>query len=316
VPRRQLTIYQNAEGLWWRLARAGLAQETRAVELDEHQLCLLSASPVVCQRSFLDYVEAESGDAPLEEPGLARTVRLMARQLGRLIGVRVGAAADEVEVLTVADLDGLDRLARRGRFTPAELRALRQDVLRRESAYIPRARVIWLGSRSLNHAAQEATHLVRAVALGEAGLAVERTRTEAYLARCYDAALGFFGSRLLNPARRSLSAQEWATAAADPRAEEHRLALEVVALLAALQPGGPRPALPVPATRERLLAASHAFGALLGDAASRAFAQGQLDKPAVHRLFRDPLRVPLDSLRALVRALRVRVPQRATRRAA
>ena len=31
----------------------------------EGELCLLNTSPVVCQQSFLDYLEAEAGDAPL-----------------------------------------------------------------------------------------------------------------------------------------------------------------------------------------------------------------------------------------------------------
>jgi hypothetical protein len=215
-------------------------------------------------------------------------------------------------VLTVAELDGLARLARAGRFTTAELRHLRQQALRRESAFLPRARVIWLGSRSLNHAAQEAAHLVRAVALGPA-LARRRPRQEAYLARCYEEALGFFGSRLLNPARRSLSAQEWAAEAAEPTGPRRRVGLEVTGLLAALAGRAPRPP---PGSPALFLAGSQAFGAVLGDALARAYSRGEVTRAGVRGLFRDPLDAPLDSLLGLARAVHLRLPQRATPRAA
>lgn len=315
VARRQLTVYQNAEGVWWRLARSGLAQETRAVELDQGQVCLLSASPVECQRSFLDYVEAEAGDAPLEEPGVARSLRLMARELGRLTGVRVGAAVDALEVVTVADLERLDQLARRSRYGPAGRRELQRQVLAQESAFFPRARVVWLGSRSLNHAAEEATHLVRWLAVGPA-LERPRPRREAYLARCYELGLGFFGSRLLNPARRSLSLAEWSLEAAEPASPQREVALQLLALLGALLAPEGRAPLPLPRSAAGAEAAARAVGAVLGEGLARAHAQGQLDRGAVRALFLDRLDSPAASLRALARRLQLRLPQRATGRAA
>ena len=78
--RESLVIYQNAEGVYWSLARTGKVETTRAVEISDRELCLVNTSPVVCQRSFLDYVEAEAGDAPLEESGIALTFRHLARQ--------------------------------------------------------------------------------------------------------------------------------------------------------------------------------------------------------------------------------------------
>src|SRR5262249_47728054 len=67
VERRQLIAYQNCEPIYWSLARRGEIGRVEAVELRPGELCLLNASPVVCQQSFLDYVDAESGDEPLQE---------------------------------------------------------------------------------------------------------------------------------------------------------------------------------------------------------------------------------------------------------
>lgn len=301
---KQLVVYQNAEGAWWRLARAGLAETARAVELSDAELCVFSASPVVCQRSFLDYVEAESGDAPIAERGLGQTFRHLARDIGRLTGVRVGAALDDVAVLTAGDLGAFEQLKARGRFTPSELAHLRRHVLSRESAWIPRAKAAWLASLSLNHAAEEAAHCVRYLAVGDA-MARERPRDEAFWARCLEEALGFFGSRLVNPARRCTSLEEWAhTFESGAPGEAQRVAAFVLALASAL-PEDTR-------TSRRLLplaplslfnGVSHALGYLLGDALAKAFARGEVSRQEVRALFEDRFDEPQATFRAWMRRL-------------
>lgn len=86
APRELLVVYQNAEGIYWRLAAKKLIGRARAVEVSAAELCLVNSSPVICQRTFLDYVDAEGGDAvPAEEPPethlqpLAQRVRALAR---------------------------------------------------------------------------------------------------------------------------------------------------------------------------------------------------------------------------------------------
>ncbi|MEW5737357.1 MAG: ChaN family lipoprotein [Myxococcota bacterium] len=301
--RRQLVVYQNAEGAWWRLAKAGLAETARAVELSEDEVCLFSASPVVCQRSFLDYVEAESGDEPLTESGLAQTFRHLARDIGRLTGVKVGAALAEVAVLTASDLDAVEKLRRRGRFTAAQLSQLERHVLSRESAWIPRARAAWLASLSLNHAAEEAAHCVRFLAVGDA-MQRERPREEAFWARCLEEALGFFGSRLVNPARRCTSLEDWAAHFQRGAGEAHRVAAFVLAITAAL-PEEPRASRALwPRSPLSLFnGVSHALGYLLGDALARAFSKGQVSRAEVRALFEDPFEDPHATFRAWVNRL-------------
>ncbi len=115
--RRGLVVYQNCEGVYWRLAREGQAGAVEAVELADGSVCLLNASPVVCQQSFLDYLEAEAGDAPMRDRSAADRFREMSSLIARLAGVPVGRALEEVEVATAADGDVLARIQQRGRFT-------------------------------------------------------------------------------------------------------------------------------------------------------------------------------------------------------
>jgi hypothetical protein len=300
-----LVVYQNAEGIYWSLAARGLVENTRAVEISANELCLVNTSPVVAQRSFLDYVEAEAGDAPLDddgEHGIATTFRHLARDIGRLVGIDVTRASSRVEVLTAATPDFLDRLRRRGAFTRAELRALERHVLSLESGWIPRARAVWLASRSLNHAAEEAAHFVRFVGVGTA-MERERPRTEAFWARCLEEALGFLGSRLVNPKRRCVSLDEWSFHFRSRSREGQReIGAFTLAIAAALHEAPEQARAMVPDDGHALFhGVSHAVGYLLGDALARAQARGALSRRELSELFRDRFDQPAETFAALAR---------------
>ncbi|NTX14508.1 ChaN family lipoprotein [Myxococcus sp. CA051A] len=286
--RRGLVVYQNAEGVWWRLARDGRMGVAEAVELADDTVCLLNASPVVCQQSFLDYLEAEAGDSPLMDRGASERFREMAALIGRLAGVPVVRALESVEVATVADGDVLARIQRRGRFTQAELSQLRRHILSRESSYIPRARTAYLASLSLNHAAEEAAHFVRHCAVGSA-MEAPRTASDAFYARCMEEALGFFGSRLVNPRRTCLGLAEWAKRFGESRGVERQVSAFVLAHKAAELEAPEEAVKLLPLRKDRLFhGVSHALGYLLGDRLYRAFDEGRLAKAEVRALFRDP----------------------------
>ena len=302
--RESLVVYQNAEGVYWSLARAGRVESTRAVEISERELCLVNTSPVVCQRSFLDYVEAEAGDAPVDESGIALTFRHLAKGIGRFTGLKVGAAANEVLVLSASDFDVLERLQKRARFSPAEVRHLEQHVLSLESAWIPRARAVWLASLSLNHVAEEAAHFVRHLCVGDA-MERPRSRADGFWARCLEEALGFFGSRLVNPKRRCTQLDEWTWHFESGRGETKQIAAFTLALSAALGDDLAAAQKMVPVSSLSLLnGVSHALGYLLGDALSRAFVDGSISAADVRALFRDPFDQPAVTFAALWRTER------------
>jgi hypothetical protein len=287
---RELIVYQNCEELYWRLARRGRT-DVEAVEVRQGEVCVFSASPVICQQSFLDYLEAEAGDEPLSERGLSDRFRELARLIARFVGVRIESSLEDVEVASAADLDFVRRVRARGRLGPAELAAVRRQALARESYYIPRARMAYLGSLSLNHAAEEAAHFVRHCCVGDA-MAAPRFAGDAFYARVLEEAVGFFGSRLVNPRRGFATPAEWARIFRTDRGEQRRIAAFVLAHLAADPTVDPL----LPAGDEALFhAVTHALGYMLGDALARAFARGRLGRAEVRALFRDPFRNPRGS---------------------
>jgi hypothetical protein len=234
------------------------------------------------------------GDAPLEDTNAASTFKGLARDLGRLLDVDMRRALKDVQVTTAGDLKLLERLSSRGRFGRGELEQLRRHVLSRESAYIPRARMAYLASLSLNHAAEEAAHFVRHVAVGPA-MERPRKRADAFWARCLEEAMGFFGSRLLNPKRRCTQIAEWSALFAGGSPAQRDVSAFVLALKAAEAEG--------PAASRRLLpladdhlfhAVSHALGYLLGEALARAFESGRMKRKELRSLFLDPFNAPGD----------------------
>ncbi len=299
-----LIVYQNAEGIYWSLAERGLAESTRAVEISDRELCLVNASPVVCQRSFLDYVEAEAGDSPLDEAGIAQTFRHLARDIGKLVGVDVRSASASLEVLTPSTTDFLERIQRRGRFSRVELKQLEKHVLSLESGWIPRANAVWLASMSLNHAAEEAAHFVRTVG-AKSPIDRERGHADAFWARCLEEALGFFGSRLVNPKRRAIGLDEWGwhfQNQAQTTVEKRQIAAFTLALSTALKDDVASASTMVPGDAGKLFhGVSHALGYLLGEAMAKAFERGSLKPAAVRQLFRDPFDTPVLTFAALCR---------------
>lgn len=298
--RKSLVVYQNCESIWWTLARRGRAEEVEAVRIRRGELCLVHTSPLVCQQTFLDYLEAESGDAPLIEDGTTERFRQMARLIGRFTGVNVREQVEDVIVLTAADSRPLEQIRARGQLRAREVDLVRKQILSRESYYVPRARAAYLASLSLNHAAEEAAHFVRHCAIGEAMDAPRRPQ-DAFYARCVEEALGFFGSRLVNPRRQCRQLAEWAELFRARRGEERQIAAFLLAHKAAEGDGAAEAAKLVPLRTDRLFnAVSHGLGYLLGDALHRAFSDGTLSRADIRKLFRDPLADPRATYFALV----------------
>ncbi len=301
--RRPLVVYQNCEELWWSLARRRRVDGTEAVRIRDGELCLIHTSPLVSQQTFLDYLESESGDAPLVEGGAAERFRQMAELIGRFVGVDVRGFAEEVEIGTPADSDFLERAQARGRFGRRELEQIRKQILARESYYLPRARMLWLASMSLNHAAEETAHFVRHCAIGDA-MDAPRRASDAFYARCMEEALGFFGSRLVNPRRRCEEIADWSETFSRKKGEERQIAAFLLAHKAAETEGPDEAAKLVPLRQDRLFhAVSHGLGYLLGHRLHRAFEKKHVTRAFIRELFADPLTDPRATYFALLKML-------------
>lgn len=197
IKQRAITLYQNSEAIYWRLAEAGADDIVEVVKLPGGNFCRMHTPPVICQRSYLNWLEHEEGEIDYAD-AKASFLELVDR-LCDFLSIDIGKERDDVEVFTCGDLSFLKQIKERYNFTKEEIKAIKHQILASESYYIARAKYVYLANLSINHAAEEATHFIKSVSSGE-----EKPREviDAFYANILHEALGFFGSKCINHKRK------------------------------------------------------------------------------------------------------------------
>jgi hypothetical protein len=183
------------------------------------RFCILNTPPVVCQQSFLNWLDIEQEGEQIATP--EQNVRNYARIIAKFFDLPVEDTIDELAVNSIADLSFLNRLRRRGDFSPADIRHIRTQILNSESYYIPRAKMVYLANLSVNHAAEEATHFLRHVCSDTDS--DPRFLVDAFYARCIEEAVGFLGSKLINHKRKTTGYRALARVAKNDPDKRQRL---------------------------------------------------------------------------------------------
>jgi uncharacterized iron-regulated protein len=282
---RPLILYQNCEEIYWKLEEHGQEHEVELVLVEEGSFCLLNTPPIVCQQSFLNWLDVDEGIPELAAP--EQNFKEYARLVASFFDLPLGDALDEVELASVVDLSFLSRLKRRGDFSTNDVREIKKQILRSESYYIPRARMVYLGNLSVNHASEEATHFMRHLCSGSHE---PRGLVDAFYARCLEEAMGFLGSKLVNHKRKCAHLPHFERLARSrvTSPEERELA-RLVILHAKMEQGErPRGLARIYETDADLFnAVTHVIGYRLGDKLYYALVRGQMAKDDIRSLFFD-----------------------------
>ena len=192
-----LIIYQNAHQIYWDLQAKGLEHETVLVKISEFEYCIINTPPIVCQQSFLNWLEMD--DITQSIDAVEENFKHYVGLLLKIFNLDIGDALSNIEIATVVDLSFLKRLQRRGDFSKDDMLQIKKQILSSESYYIPRANMVYLGNLSMNHASEEATHFLRHVM---SGCQEPLNLVDAFYARALEEAVGFLGSKMLNHKRK------------------------------------------------------------------------------------------------------------------
>ena len=285
IAPRKVILYQNSEEIYWQLEQRGIEHETELVRIDRDQYCSMNTPPIVCQQSFLNWLDSEEEGAALDAP--EENFKHYADLIASFFELDIGDALDEVELTSVVDLSFLERLRRRGDFSAADMELIEQQIVRSESLYIPRARMVYLGNLSVNHASEEATHFLRHVCSGseEPELLVD-----AFYARALEEAVGFLGSKLINHKRKCahLPYFERTARSRSASAQEKTLARLVVKHARMEEGKRVRGMLELyDSDPDMFNALTHVLGYRLGDKLYYGLVRGQLAKSEIRELFFD-----------------------------
>lgn len=315
---RALTLFQNSESIYWKLAEEGIDDRVEVVRLPDGNFCRMHTPPVICQRSYLNWLEHEEGEIDYAD-AKASFLELVDR-LCDFLDLGLGAARDEVELFTSGDLSFLRRLAERGDFSKPEIHTIKRQILASESYYIAKAKIVYLANLSINHAAEEATHFIKGVSSGPEE---PRDIADAFYANVLHEALGFFGSKCINHKRKCSHEKDFRgllsyfkTVRVPPdRRLEYETAHLVLECKKLERRGRPLARAEIFKGRMDLfLSLTHALGYMLGDALYYGLMGRAVTKARVRELFLNPWAEEGEPakvyLELLGRLKRVRIPKR------
>lgn len=284
-----VTLHQNHEDTYWRLAARGLTHSTHAVHLPRGNFCLLSSPPWTRLQSLVSWAEGE-------EPTAETDYLSLLKSCGEVLTEYLRMKAPSYEALSVASVRDADAVLRlpKAHLLPIERSLVRFHVERNIRVYIPRAHVAYLGTPSQNSAAELAgIHVFRAASRSET--LFERTAED--LARqVLEAAFGFLCSLLVNPRRKcDLPEDHRARLTALARGQKprfpgerdaRRLALALVEGLGQERPAAFNRALAGGAPAPALMMAARFAGQILGRAIHEAMLAGTVNADWVASLAR------------------------------
>jgi len=216
LERRGVIVVQNLEEIYWQLAERG-QEQVDVVSLGPDRFCHFNTSPIAKYEAYRQALEVWQGDAEdQEDVDLSSTVYSMidtilkflrvdkytqvVRHPGRAREFLVDAYPDVYSGLSDKELK---HLLRGHKFSEDEVAEITGHVSERGSCYIPRINAILIGQLNVMHAGEEAAHFVNLTLKGETyeGTPREMPQHDLFYTGVLEEALGFFGSKLLDPSR-------------------------------------------------------------------------------------------------------------------
>lgn len=199
-----LSLYQNSEAIYWKLAHQELEHQVNLVKISSQEYCRMHTPPIIVQQSYLNWLEHEEGE--LDFADAKKTFISYLKQIATYLAIPLGKEVEQVRVFTCGDLSFLKRLKETKAFSPKEFYEIKRQILRSESYYIPKQKIVYLANVSVNHASEEASHTLKHFCSGDE---FPRPMQDAFYANILHEALGFFGSKIINPKRKCTRANEF-----------------------------------------------------------------------------------------------------------
>ena len=216
LERRAVRVLQNLEEPYWRLVEQGHEQADTAL-VGRNVFCHFSASPLEKYEAYRQTIERwHQGRPDDEEIDLTPSIYNMVDTILRFLGIskfrrkvrRNGSASMFLvdaypEVYSATEAGALRRLLRAQKVARADVIEIAQHMRRNGSCYIPSVNAVYIGSFSLVHGGEEAAHFVNHALRGDLfrSPAALPTRADVFYNAVLTEALGFFGSKIIDPSR-------------------------------------------------------------------------------------------------------------------
>jgi hypothetical protein len=210
--KKILRIFQNAEKIYFQLLQKGEEGGTDLIRLSRNAFCLMSVPPWVKWQNYLMYLEQaydeglmrfefddeddddESDFEPLDYTDhVGRYVTIMAEELG----VKVSLA--NLSVYTAHDSSFWSQV--RERYDQKQQTWIQSLISDENSFYLPEISAAYLARGTVNHAASLAMQYVHAQLSGSQKFFSEMPQD--FLRWIWLEAVAYFGSKMINPKRKT-----------------------------------------------------------------------------------------------------------------
>ena len=216
LEKRSLIIVQNIDALYWQRAEEGL-DDAEVVRLDTNRYCVFNSTPLAKYEAYRRVLEQWRDAGGDDEVDLAPTVHSMIETILRFLrldgdrllftsqdGTRQALPDLLPEVYAGEMVEFIDGMMARHGLDEDSREQILGHLERAGSCYVPRINAIFVGTFDLTHAGEEASHFVNFALRGEIYAAwdgQERPAHHRFYGAVLDEAIGYFGSKLIDPAR-------------------------------------------------------------------------------------------------------------------
>lgn len=334
IRRRVLTVFQNSESLYWRLAQARAIHEVDVLALGRDRYCIMNAAPWVKLQSYLEWAESgalqavaggdrstdrvadDDDDTAPTGPNLHEQAHDRLRHLAGALKLELPPNID-FTVQTVEDLSFLLRNSPAlAGLTRAQAKSVKYQVLGHRTVVIPEVNIIYLPSPWVNSLSEGVSLLAHHALSGSATLFHEPD--EHFFAATLSAAIAYFGSKVLNHKRKCDLEEDLKRLLALP-ARKSALPLEKLQRRAAklalshcraqksfLSSGRYRAPTSVagPSRVPVFLETARALGAILGEKLYTEYVEGRYPSPKIEQLFRARLDDRVEARKLYLRLVR------------
>ena len=216
LEKRSVRVVQNVEEIYWRLVARGREHADVAL-LGRNTYCVFNTSPIAKYESYRQTINRwKSESADDDHLDLTPTIYNMIDTILRFLSVdkyrmcvrREGDCIEFLvdyfpEVYSRVDAAMLRRVLEANAFAKSDIVEIRRQITRKGSCYIPKINSMFIGQFSLVHGGEEAAHFVNMALKGEVfeHSGAPRKRPDLFYAAVIEEALGFFGSKLIDPSR-------------------------------------------------------------------------------------------------------------------
>jgi hypothetical protein len=216
LEKKKLIIVQNIDEIYWKLAQLGKSDED-VVRIDEERFCVLNLSPIVKYEHYLSLLERWKEVYPDDDDiDLSPTIYNMIDTI--LHFLRIDKFKSTIatrnslkekfidvfpEIYSFENKRTFVSILRSQDMAEDQIETILHHVQRHGSCYIPKLNCIFIGEFLLNDGGEEASHFIH---FAWRGLIYEHaltggSKSDRFYQHVLEEALGYFGSKIINPKR-------------------------------------------------------------------------------------------------------------------